>query len=233
MMALGNTLGMVVRRVDRRFGVQAWLRGEPRPPAGGFDLDGEKLLDWGWICANLPRGRKKALEIGCGESPVIPAMLAMGYEVVGVDLGNRLASLVAGFKYVRGDFNQIDLDATFDLVVACSAIEHFGLSGRYGSYEDPSADLKAVQKILRHLASEGLLFLTVPVGRDTVHRPWHRVYGRERLPQLLQGFEIVGQRFLNKEPWGPWHEVSMDVALDHPKDVRRYALGHWILRKPA
>jgi Caenorhabditis protein of unknown function, DUF268 len=231
--ALGHAIGTVARRVDRRFGVRAWLRGEPKPPAGGFDLDGEKLLDWGWICANLPRGRRKALEIGCGESPVIPTMLAMGYEVVGVDLGDRLAHLVAGFTHVRGDFNQIDLDSDFDVVVACSAIEHFGLSGRYGSCEDPSADVKATEKISRHLASDGLLFLTVPVGRDTVHKPWHRVYGRERLPQLLQGFEIVGQRFLDKEPWGPWHEVTMDAALDHPKDVRRYALGEWILRKSA
>ena len=55
MMALGNAIGTVARRVDRRVGVRAWLRGDPRPPAGGFDLDGEKLLDWGWICANLPR----------------------------------------------------------------------------------------------------------------------------------------------------------------------------------
>jgi len=231
-MALGSAIGTMVRRVDRRFGVRAWLRGEPRPPAGGFDLDGEKLLDWGWICANLPKGRKKALDVGCGESPVIPTMLARGYEVVGVDLEDRLARQVAGFMQVRGDFNQLNLDSDFDLVVACSSIEHFGLSGRYGSTEDPSGDLKAVQKILRHLIPGGFFFLTVPVGHDAAHKPWHRVYGRVRLPQLLQGFEVVQQRFFDKEPWGPWREVSLDAALDHPKDVRRYALGQWILRKP-
>jgi SAM-dependent methyltransferase len=233
MMALGKAIGTVARRVDRRFGVRAWLRGEPRPPAGGFDLDGEKLLDWGWICANLPRGRKKALEIGCGESPVIPAMLAMGYEVVGVDLGDRLASLVSGFTHVRGDFNQIDLDSDFNVVVACSSIEHFGLSGRFGSSEDPSGDLKAMQKISRLLLPGGLLFLTIPAGRDAVHKPWHRVYGRERLPRLLQGFEIVQQRFLSKKPWGPWQEANKEGALEYPADIRRYALGQWILRKPA
>lgn len=232
-MALGNAIGTMARRVDRRFGVRAWLRGEPRPPAGGFDLDGEKLLDWGWICANLPQGRKKALDVGCGESPVIPTMLARGYEVVGVDLEDRLARQVAGFTHVRGNFNQLNLDSDFDLVVACSSIEHFGLSGRYGSSEDPSGDLKAAQKILRHLVPRGLFFLTIPVGRDATHNPWHRVYGKVRLPQLLQGFEVVQQRFFDKEPWGPWREVSLDAALDHPKDVRRYALGQWILRKPA
>lgn len=233
MMALGSAIGTMARRVDRRLGVRAWLRGEPRPPAGGFDLDGEKLLDWGWICANLPREHKKALDVGCGESPVIPTMLAMGYEVVGVDFADRLANLVAGFTLIRGDFNQVDLDSDFDVVVACSSIEHFGLSGRYGSPEDPSGDLKAVQRILSHMVPGGLLILTVPVGRDATHKPWHRVYGRERLPKLLQGFEIVDQRCLSKEPWGPWREVSQDVALDYPVDIKRYALGQWILRKPA
>jgi len=232
-MAMGQTIGMLARQIDRRFGIRAWLRGEPRPPAGGFDLDGEKLLDWGWICVNLPRGHKKALDVGCGESPIIPAMLALGYEVVGVDLGDRLASVMAGFTLVRGDFNQLDLGSNFDVVIACSSIEHFGLSGRYGSAEDPSGDLKAAQKILRHLAPGGLLFLTIPVGHDAVHMPWHRVYGKQRLPQLLEGFEVVHQRFLCKEPWGPWREVRQDVALDCPAEIRRYALGQWILRKPA
>lgn len=232
-MALGHAIGTIARRMDIHFGIQAWLRGEPRPPAGGFDLNGEKLLDWGWICANLPRGRKKALDVGCGESPVIPTMLAMGYEVVGVDFADRLANLVAGFTLIRGDFNQVDLDSDFDVVVACSSIEHFGLSGRYGSPEDPCGDLKAIKRILGLMVPGGLLFLTVPVGRDASHKPWHRVYGRERLPRLLQGFEIVRQRFFRKEPCGPWREVSQDVALEYPIDIRRYALGEWILRKPA
>lgn len=232
-MAVGQTIGTIGRHFDRRFGIRAWLRGEPRPPRGGFDLDGEKLLDWGWICANLPRGRRKALEVGCGESPVIPVMLAMGYEVVGVDLGDRLAHLVAGFRLIRGDFNLLALDSDFDVVVACSSIEHFGLSGRYGSSEDPSGDLKAARKILSHMLPGGLLFLTVPVGHDVTHKPWHRVYGRERLPRLLEGFEIVAQRFFTKEPWGPWRETSADEALEYPIEIRRYALGQLILGKPS
>ena len=71
------------------------------------------------------------------------------------------------------------------------------------------------------------------VGRDAVHKPWHRVYGSERLPQLLKGFEIVQQRFMKKDPWGPWREVSQDVALEYPVELTRYALGEWVLRKPA
>ena len=60
-------------------------------------------------------------------------------------------------------------------MVACSAIEHFGLSGRYGASEDPEGDLKAMRKIAAILNPSGQLFLTIPVGADMVFRPWHRV----------------------------------------------------------
>jgi len=228
-MPLGKYLGNAAKRLDREFAIKAWLRGEPRPPGGGFDLAGEKIIDWGWICVNLPPGRKRALEIGCGESPVIPAMLAQGYDVVGVDFDSRLSRELGDFTFVQGDFNEVALVPGFDVIVACSAIEHFGLSGRYGSGEDHDGDLKAMRRLRSLLAPDGIAMLTIPVGTDVVHRPWHRVYGGRRLPLLLEGFRLVKSRFLIKEPWGPWRESTETLALAQPPDIRRYSLGEFIL----
>jgi len=216
--------------LDHKFGIQAILNGEPRPPKGGFDLKGEKYLDWGFICANLPPGPKRALEVGCGQSPIVPAMLAMGYDVTAIDLCAGLSNQIAGFQFIKGDFTQMMLDAGFDLIVACSTVEHIGLSGRYGSQEDVDGDLKAMRKIAALLQPGGLLFLTVPMGVDGVFRPFHRVYGRQRLPRLLEGFELVKARFLVKQPWGPWRAANQDAALDYPADIRRYALAEFLLR---
>jgi hypothetical protein len=228
-MTVGKTIGTLAKRLDAHFAVRSWLRGEPRPPRGGFDLAGEKIIDWGWICVNLPPGPKRALEIGCGESPVIPAMLARGYDVVGLDLDPKISNELSGFSFVRGDFNTVELTPGFDVIVACSAIEHFGLSGRYGSAEDEAGDLKAMRRIRSLLSPNGIAMLTIPVGTDFVHRPWHRVYGRERLPLLLDGFAVVQSRFLVKEPQGPWRETTEDIALNQPADILRYALGEMIL----
>jgi SAM-dependent methyltransferase len=230
-MSMGRALGSVVKRLDRQLGIRAWLGDEPRPPAGGFDLNGEKLIDWGWICATLPREPKRALEIGSGKSPIVPAMLALGYDVTAVDLCEDLSRQVAGFRLLLGDFNALEIEHGFDVVVLCSVVEHIGLSGRYGSPEDEWGDVKAMRKIASLLNPDGLLFLTIPVGTDAVHRPWHRVYGRKRIELLLEGFESLQSRFLVKEPWGPWREVSRDVALDVPADPVRYGLGEMILKK--
>jgi hypothetical protein len=219
----------MAKQLDRTFGLREWLRGEPRPPRGGFDLAGEKIIDWGWICINLPAGKQRALEIGCGESPILPAMIARGYDVTGIDFNERIAHEISGFTFVRGDFNQVGLIPGFDVIVACSAVEHFGIAGRYGSNNSPDADLEAMKKIHSLLSRSGRLFLTVPVGKDSVHQPWHRVYGRTRLPRLLKGFVIVQARFLAKNPYGPWYETTMQHALNHPEVTVRYAIGEFIL----
>src|SRR5947209_4436197 len=216
-MRITALMGTVARRLDKRFGIQALMAGDPRPPAGGFDVRGEKLLDWGFICSSLPKGPRRALEIGSGRSPIIPAMLSLGYDVTAVDLCSDASQMFAGIDFIAGDFLQLDLRPGFDVIVVCSVVEHVGLGGRYGSQEDPDGDLKAMRKIAGLLAPNGLVFLTVPVGVDTICRPFHRVYGRQRLPRLLQEFDIVDSRFLVKrEPWGPWRQDTADMALEYP-----------------
>jgi len=217
--------------LDREFGLVAWLRGEPRPPRGGFDLAGEKIIDWGWICAHLPPGQRRALEIGCGESPTVTGMLARGYEVTCVDLDAKILTELNGFHFVKGDFNSVELVPEFDVIVACSALEHFGLAGRYGAAADRDGDLKAMSKVRSLLSPRGEAFVTIPVGQDAVHMPWHRVYGPERLPRLLQGFTIKDSCFWTKNPWGPWYETTLKHALDQPVSIHRYALGQFILMR--
>lgn len=224
-------LGSVARTVDHKLGIQAFLTGEPRPPAGGFDLKGEKFLDWGFICANLPPGPKRALEIGPGRSPIIPAMLALGYDVTAIDIASDLSKQFAGIRFIWGDFTTEMLKVRFEVIVACSTVEHIGLSGRYSSVEDPDGDLKAMRKICDLLEPDGLLLLTVPVGIDGVFRPYHRVYGRQRLGRMLEGYDLVKSRFLLKEPQGPWRAANREAALDYPGSAQRYALGEFLLRK--
>jgi hypothetical protein len=156
-------------------------------------------------------------------------MLARGYDVTAVDLCPGPSRYLSGFRFILGDFNSLRLEPGFDVVVACSCIEHIGLAGRYGSKEDADGDLKAMRAITGLLSPNGLLFLTIPVGIDAVMKPYHRVYGTGRLPKLLEGFDVVSSRFLVKEPWGPWSESSMNATLQNPVDVRRYALGEMIL----
>lgn len=81
----------------------------------------------------------------------------------------------------------------FDAVFSISSFEHDGL-GRYGDPINPDGDLLAMEKMKTILKPGGLLFLAVPIGKDTIVWNIHRIYGNLRLPMLLAGWQIL-ERF--------------------------------------
>jgi SAM-dependent methyltransferase len=78
----------------------------------------------------------------------------------------------------------------FDAALSISSFEHDGL-GRYGEPLDPQGDLKAMRQMKQLLRKDGKLFLAVPLGKDKVVFNVHRIYGRARLPLLLDGWTVM------------------------------------------
>eukprot|EP00470_Lotharella_oceanica_P001219 CAMPEP_0170167626 /NCGR_PEP_ID=MMETSP0040_2-20121228/983_1 /TAXON_ID=641309 /ORGANISM="Lotharella oceanica, Strain CCMP622" /LENGTH=248 /DNA_ID=CAMNT_0010405715 /DNA_START=231 /DNA_END=974 /DNA_ORIENTATION=+ len=88
-----------------------------------------------------------------------------------------------------------ELDESFplyDAVVTFSSIEHDGL-GRYGDPMHPFADIERMQGIRSLVRSDGLIFLAVPIGRDSLVWNAHRIYGEKRFNLLTRGwiFEAI------------------------------------------
>ena len=74
------------------------------------------------------------------------------------------------------------------------------------------------------------MLLTVPAGKDAVFLPLERVYGEERLPRLLDGFECSAEQYWTKASENLWHEVDRKEALAFEARVGLYALGLFVLR---
>jgi len=94
----------------------------------------------------------------------------------------RLLAMTPG-EYER---NPVPCDAAFSI----SSFEHDGL-GRYGDPLCPEGDLIAMDKAKRMLRPGGVLYLSVPVGRDACIWNSHRIYGKHRLPLLMKGWDLV------------------------------------------
>tara|TARA_Y100000592_G_scaffold15326_2_gene22352 strand:- start:2401 stop:3246 length:846 start_codon:yes stop_codon:yes gene_type:complete len=77
-----------------------------------------------------------------------------------------------------------------DTAISISSFEHDGL-GQYGDPLDPNGDLKAMQRMKDTVKKDGILYLAVPIGMDRIDWNVHRVYGRLRLPMLLEGWEVL------------------------------------------
>lgn len=85
-----------------------------------------------------------------------------------------------------------ELGVKFDFCFSISSFEHDGL-GRYGDPINPNGDLEAMQKTKDILKPHGIMFLAVPVGKDTVWYNVHRVYGKHRFYKLIEGWKTLDE----------------------------------------
>ena len=77
----------------------------------------------------------------------------------------------------------------------------------------------------------GVMLLTIPVGRDTIIAPLHRVYGRERLPALLDGWIVENKAYWVKDDRNLWISADESTALDSVPTKFYYSLGCFVLRR--
>ena len=126
------------------------------------------------------------------------------------------------------------------MVINCSTVEHVGLIGRYDVAEDrPDGDLEAMALLRRLLKPGGRMVLTIPLGQDAVFAPLCRVYGAERLPRLLQGYEVEKESYWVKDEGNRWAPCDRRAACDFKASAGSwdalqniYALGGFVLRRP-
>jgi hypothetical protein len=200
----------------------------------GLTLKGDRWVEWSFCFARLADGPGRTLDFGADIGFLSLAAAQRGHDVVALDrLPPALDYRHPRVRTVQGDILDEPLAGErFDQIVNCSSVEHVGLSGRYESSDDPDGDLRAMTVLRGHLSNEGRHIVTVPVGRDMVCAPFHRVYGQERLPRLLEGHEVVEEQYWRKDPGvGLWVEAERSEALATDASERFYSLGLFVLRR--
>ena len=190
-------------------------------------LAGDREIEWTWTLAHIRQGGGRVLDFGSGNGMMALGALFAGDDAVAVDLlPEQYPFDPHRIDYVQGDFNELEFErGSFDQILNCSSIEHVGLSGRYGSPDEPDGDLRAMGKMAELLKPDGDMVLTIPVGLDAVHAPNHRIYGEQRLPRLLERWEVREASYWAK-PTGPRFEpVPRERALAEEGSASYYALG--------
>ncbi len=245
---------MPIVRLSVPLYVPAWFYGPlrrvkralfPAPPANGlaFNPWGERQAEWAFINANLGNGPGDLLDFGCEHGYLSLVAARRGFRVTAVDLQPQtFAWNEPNIHFVQGDLLELPLpEEHFDVIVNCSSVEHVGVAGRYGIRADQDeADLRAMQRMRSILKLGGKLLMTAPCGRDAVFAPLHRIYGRQRLPRLLDGFAIESESFLARDARGQWVACDKQAALDlearadfHNPVNSVNALGLFVLQRPA
>ena len=209
-------------------------------PNGIIDLSGDREIEWSYIASRLPAGSGTVLDFGAGYGNMSVHAVQKGYQVLALDLEeNPFRWSHPNLNRVQGDLLKLDLpEKSFDYILNCSTVEHVGLTGRYGvAVEETNGDLEAMHRLRSLLKPAGKVLMTIPCGQDTVVVPWHRVYGKERLPKLLDGYGIEEECYWMKLSDNCWHPADRESALSYVptshviEPVRfSYALACFVLR---
>jgi len=179
----------------------------------------------------MPAGPGEALDLGCGAGSYLGLIAARrGYRTAAIDL------LAVEWPYVhprlgfrQGDIFDLGLTpSSLDLIINCSAVEHVGLRGSYDGEDRPEGDIEAMALMRDWIKPGGLMLLTIPVGRDTVYARLHRIYGRERLPRLLNGFRVEKKEYWLKDERNRWLLVDEAPALALESRPWYYGLGLYV-----
>jgi hypothetical protein len=197
---------------------------------GGPSLSGDRWVEWSFCMARLADGPGTTLDFGADIGFLSLAAAQRGHDVLALDRED----VVPEYTHPRVEHLHADVldrplgDRRFDQIVNCSSVEHVGLPGRYGSGDQPDGDLETMAFLAAALTDGGRHILTVPVGRDEVFPPYHRVYGEERLPRLLECYRIVEEQYWTKGG-RRWAAASREQALATPSSPSFYALGLFVL----
>jgi len=198
------------------------------------DLDGDRDVEWSWVAARIPDNVGKVMDFGAGNSFLSMIAALKGNDVTAVDMGpcNWLYKHDK-IEYIQGDLVKMDFaKESFDLIINCSVIEHVGLAGRYGYDEDTGdGDLECMEYIKSITKPGGKMLLTLPVGQDAVFAPMHRVYGNERLPKLLAGWDVDSEEYWTKSSGNKWVETDKEKALKAAVEEKLYGIGLIVLKK--
>jgi glycosyltransferase involved in cell wall biosynthesis len=233
----GLTLPSLLRRGFQKIVRQLGGPKRPRIP----NLLGDRDIEWSWVASQMPSGPGEALDFGNGGSHLGLIAAQRGFLVTAVDLGPVQWPYVHhSLRFIKGDILKLPLPKDhFDLIINCSTVEHVGLPGRYSVTENrPDGDFEAMARLRELMRPDGVMLLTIPAGQDAVFMPLCRVYGTQRLPQLLEGFTIEKEIFWVKDNRNQWVNCGRDKALSFKASAGSwdplenvYAMGCFVLRR--
>jgi hypothetical protein len=177
--------------------------------AVGVLLVNERIVEQPWVFAALPpQPPLRVLDVGGSESTVALSLATLGHSVDVVDpRGYPLTH-----PNLRGHACRLDElggDEHWDVAVALSSVEHFGLEhyGQHGS--DTRADVAAIAQ-LRGLADR--LVLTVPFGPKAEIAGFERIYDEPGLAELLDGWDVQERLVVQRVDQRAWERCEQPAG---------------------
>jgi len=210
--------GPVDRVLDRLIDIATRCRMQ-RMQTHGFKLVvSEQVIENALVLRNLRDNDETILDFGGFESALPLQLSAVGYRVTVWDqrpypFSHPNLSVLCQDLFAAS----LEIDKTFDVIIAISTIEHLGL-GAYGDKVVDDGDRQGVEILWNLLGGRGRMMVSVPAGKPSIQRGY-RVYDESKLVRIFPHATSISW-FMKEGREGTWSKVGpgavANVAYSEP-----------------
>jgi 2-polyprenyl-3-methyl-5-hydroxy-6-metoxy-1,4-benzoquinol methylase len=150
---------------------------------------------------------KKILDFGCTKSDMSIILSSLGFDVTGVDL-RQYKFNHPNFTFYKG--NIMNLQSTFDYIIAISTVEHVGLP-TYGEQNKENNLTTILEKLESLLKINGKLIITVPIGKKYEDN-FLRVFTPEEINQWYTEMELIQKKYFYRKKNRFWFPCNGEFA---------------------
>lgn len=130
----------------------------------------------------------------------------------------------------QGDFVQYHFDdEVFDIIIFLSSLEHFPQCTESDVIYREGYDREGYKKALDILNDGGIIFLTVPFGKQR-WQPYHQNYNLEGIEKLTEDSKII-ESFTYRLIDDEWVLTDPESMEDVIYDDKAHGVGCFVLRK--
>jgi SAM-dependent methyltransferase len=197
------------------------FEGDALPRWYGLGLT-ERAVEFGWVRHHIGDGRVLDAGSALNHEVILDRVLPVVSELTIVTLEPEDRSWSErGVRYLYQDLRHLDIaDASFDMAVSVSTLEHVGLdNSRFYDSDAPQGDAdedaqRAMRELQRVVKPGGVLLITVPFGRSW-QADWVRILDGAQLDALIATVEpvAVDESIFRRYRTG-WKRVSRAQAAD-------------------
>lgn len=170
-------------------------------PAGLGPDASERIVEWPWLMAHQPSGRVLDAGSTLNHGHVLDRVLPLVGGLDIVTLAPEARSFPElGVSYLYADLRHLPMrDASYDVVVCLSVLEHVGLDASiYGAPDAPRGESKAaaetaMRELRRVTRPAGMILVSVPYGIPE-ELGWVRQFDERGLGDLIAAAEPVEAR---------------------------------------
>ncbi len=130
-------------------------------------------------------------DIGSRVDGFITHLLSFQQKVRLIDV-RPLSIDIDNLDFIQADatnLNSIEDESVESLSALCS-LEHFGM-GRYGDPIDPEACFKCFDAIQKKIKKGGLVYISVPIGKEHIEFNAHRVFYAETIVKAFNKLKLL------------------------------------------